>query len=232
MSGHGDRTEQDAHQRTFRHIQLGRAEMALPGSDALGRPVRAGCTPSNSVRNARIRLAYHQMRVIRTYTGVMDPDVAHRLEQSLDRFMLRRSQDELCNPVLAVAPPGVDRQTYPLLRTLVRLGPLPASRLAEEVGIDRSGVSRYADRLQADELLERRPDPRDGRSVLLCLTPAGAELVGHLREVLARHLDSIISSWPPGQAEALIAGLELLLVPSPVSGARVNAPADGHHLIS
>jgi len=146
--------------------------------------------------------------------------------------MLRRSQDELCNPVLAVAPPGVDRQTYPLLRTLVRLGPLPASRLAEEVGIDRSGVSRYADRLQADELLERRPDPRDGRSVLLCLTPAGAELVGHLREVLARHLDSIISSWPPGQAEALIAGLELLLVPSPVSGARVNAPADGHHLIS
>jgi len=49
--------------------------------------------------------------------------------------------------------------------------------------------------------------------------------------VLAGHLDSIIS-WLSGQAEALIAGLELLLVLSPASGARVNAPADGHHLIS
>ena len=125
--------------------------------------------------------------------------------------MLRRNRDSLCNPVIAVAPTVVDRQTYPLLTTLARLGPLPAARLAEEVGIDRSGASRYADRLQVAGLLERSPDPQDRRSVLLCLTSAGTELVGHLREVLAGHLGQVISGWPAGQAEALIEGIELLI---------------------
>jgi len=142
---------------------------------------------------------------------MMDPDLARRLEQSLDRFMLRRNRDNLCNPVIAVAPACVDRQTYPLLTTLARLGPLPATRLAEEIGIDRSGASRYADRLQAAGLVGRSPDPQDHRAVLLCLTPEGTELVGHLREELAAHLENVISNWPPGQAEALIEGIDLLI---------------------
>jgi len=141
----------------------------------------------------------------------MDPDLAHQLEQSLDRFMLRRNRDNLCNPVIAVAPACVDRQTYPLLTTLARLGPLPAARLAEEIGIDRSGASRYADRLQAAGLLGRRPDPQDRRAVLLYLTPAGTELAGHLREVLAGHLKNVISNWPPSQAQSLIEGINLLI---------------------
>lgn len=184
--------------------------------------------PYNSVRIARVE-RYHIVRAVRTYAGVMDPDLAHRLEQCLDRFMLRRNRDTLCNPVIAVAPPGVDRQTYPLLTTLARLGPLPAARLGEEIGIDRSGASRYADRLQAAGLLERSPDPADRRSVLLCLTPVGAELVEHLREVLAGHLQDVISTWPPGQAEALIMGIELLIA---APEAALNPPADAHRLVS
>ena len=156
------------------------------------------------------------MRAFCTYALGVD-DVAGRLEQRLDEFMLRRNRDTLCNPVIAVAPAGVDRQTYPLLTTLARLGPLPAARLAEEIGIDRSGASRYADRLQAAGLLDRSPDPQDRRSVLLCLTPAGSRLVQYLRKVLAGHLEQVISSWPPGQAEALIAGIALLInAPDPV----------------
>jgi DNA-binding MarR family transcriptional regulator len=148
----------------------------------------------------------------------VNDDVARELEQALDRFMLRRNRDALCNPVIAVAPAGVDRQTYPLLTTLARLGPLSAARLAEEVGIDRSGASRYADRLQAAGLLDRGPDPRDRRSVLLQLTPSGTAAARHLREVLARHLQQLIRSWPTGQAQALIEGIDLLI------GAPVEVP--------
>lgn len=169
------------------------------------------------------------MRAFCTYTGEMDFDLAKRLEQSLDRFMLRRNRDTLCNPVIAVAPAGVDRQTYPLLTTVARLGPLPAARLAEEIGIDRSGASRYADRLQAAGLLERSPDPQDRRSVLLCLTPAGAELVEQLREVLSGHLAKVINTWPPGQAQALIMGIELLIA---APEAALNPPADVHWCVT
>lgn len=149
-------------------------------------------------------------RAFRTYAGVVE-ELAHRLEQSLDRFMLRRNRDVLCDPVIAVAPAGVDRQTYPLLTTLARLGPLSTVRLAEEVGIDRSGASRYADRLEAAELVARSPDPSDRRATLVCLTPAGTTLVGQLREVLVEQLKQLIVRWPPGQAEALIQGVELLI---------------------
>jgi len=37
--------------------------------------------------------------------------------------------------------------------------PLGRLAIAEEIGIDRSGASRYADRLQAPALVGRSPDP-------------------------------------------------------------------------
>jgi len=63
-----------------------------------------------------------------------------------------------------------------VLSTLARTGPLTVARLAEHVGIDRSGTSRYADRLQQAGLLERQPGPADRRMSLISLTPEGARL--------------------------------------------------------
>jgi DNA-binding MarR family transcriptional regulator len=141
----------------------------------------------------------------------MSVSVAQQLEESLDQFLLRRNRDTLCNPVIAVAPTGVDRQTYPLLTSLARLGTLSAARLAEEIGIDRSNASRYADRLERAGLLERGADPQDRRATLLALTPRGSRVARELHRVLTNHLQELISSWPPGQAEALIKGIRLLI---------------------
>ncbi|MFE7115204.1 MarR family winged helix-turn-helix transcriptional regulator [Streptomyces sp. NPDC057654] len=137
-------------------------------------------------------------------------DLARDLEQALGQLLLRRNRSALYNAALESAPPGVDRQTYPMLSGLDRLGPQSAARLADEVGIDRSGASRYADRLEAAGLLERSPDPRDRRATLLALTPEGRAAVAGLRDGLARHLAGRIADWPDGQAQALIDGLRLL----------------------
>jgi DNA-binding MarR family transcriptional regulator len=88
------------------------------------------------------------------------------------------------------------------------------------VGIDRSGTSRYADRLQQAGLLERQPDPADRRMSLISLTPEGARLAGQLADVLAGHLCDLTDGWADGQVEALAGGLDRLLAataPSPVS---------------
>jgi DNA-binding MarR family transcriptional regulator len=45
--------------------------------------------------------------------------------------------------------------------------------LGERVVLSRSRVSRLVDDLEADGLIERRPDPSDGRATLACLTPTG-----------------------------------------------------------
>ncbi|WP_019056845.1 MarR family winged helix-turn-helix transcriptional regulator [Streptomyces prunicolor] len=137
--------------------------------------------------------------------------LARDLEQALGQLLLRRNRSALYDAILDSAPAGVDRQTYPVLSGLARLGPQSAARLADEVGIDRSGASRYADRLEAAGLLERSPDPRDRRATLLNLTPEGRAAVTVLRNALTRHLADRIADWPEEQAQALIDGIRLLI---------------------
>ena len=141
--------------------------------------------------------------------------LARDLEQALGQLLLRRNRTALYDAVLDSAPPGVDRHTYRVLSGLARLGPQSATRLADEIGIDRSGASRYADRLEAAGLLERGPDPHDGRATLLALTPEGRNAITMLRDVLTRHLAERIVDWPDGQAQALIDGIRLLIDPPP-----------------
>ena len=97
----------------------------------------------------------------------MEDDVAPALTSLLNRLMLPANRGALCAPVIAVAPDGVDTQTYPVLNTLATVGPVTVARLAEQVGIDRSGTSRYADRLQEAGLIKRTTDPLDRRATLL-----------------------------------------------------------------
>ncbi|MFF4601375.1 MarR family winged helix-turn-helix transcriptional regulator [Streptomyces sp. NPDC001339] len=137
--------------------------------------------------------------------------LARDLEQALGQLLLRRNRSALYDAVLDSAPAGVDRQTYPVLSGLARLGPQSAARLADEVGIDRSGTSRYADRLEGAGLLERSPDPCDGRATLLALTPKGHATVAGLRNALTQHLADRIADWPDWQAQALIDGIRLLI---------------------
>ncbi|AEK37309.1 MarR DNA-binding transcription regulator [Corynebacterium variabile DSM 44702] len=139
-----------------------------------------------------------------------DMDLARDLEQALGQFLLRRNRAALYDAALDDAPDGVDRRTYSVLSGLARLGPQTSAQLAEEVGIDRSGASRYADRLEKVGLLERSPDPRDRRATLLSLTPAGKETAAQVHENLARHLDSLIADLPEDRAQALIDGLRML----------------------
>jgi DNA-binding MarR family transcriptional regulator len=102
---------------------------------------------------------------------------------------------------------GLDENSYPVLSGLARTGPRNAADLAAVIGLDRSGVSRHASRLEAAGLIRREPDPADRRSVLLVLTDAGADAVEKTRRRLADRIASALAAWPPGEAEAFARGL-------------------------
>lgn len=62
------------------------------------------------------------------------------------------------------------------LTELDMIGPLTPSRLADDLLLTSGGMTVRLNRLQAAGLVERQPNPRDGRGVLVHLTPAGQAL--------------------------------------------------------
>lgn len=62
------------------------------------------------------------------------------------------------------------------------------SRLADEIGLSVSRVSRIVDALERRELVERSPYPGDTRATNACLTDAGLAL---LAEAQCRHLADV-----------------------------------------
>jgi DNA-binding MarR family transcriptional regulator len=67
--------------------------------------------------------------------------------------------------------------------------------LSERVVLSRSRVSRLVDDLECDGLVERRPDPDDGRATLACLTPAGKGALRRAAPVYLRGIERYVTSY-------------------------------------
>ncbi|MGQ0824762.1 MAG: MarR family winged helix-turn-helix transcriptional regulator [Actinomycetota bacterium] len=85
---------------------------------------------------------------------------------------------EVLRPVVArlEAETGLDAGVYSALAYLDRVGGrAPLARLQEllRVRYSQPGVSRLVQRMEANALVDRRPDPRDARAAVVVLTPAG-----------------------------------------------------------
>lgn len=88
-----------------------------------------------------------------------------RLSHALERVSSRMKQHL-----------GVTAQQRLILRCVGKYPGLPAGQLAELLHLDPGTVSASLRRLVQRRLLERRPDPRDGRRVTLGLTARGKQL--------------------------------------------------------
>jgi DNA-binding MarR family transcriptional regulator len=81
-------------------------------------------------------------------------------------------------------PAGWSWSAFRLLFTLWVSGPTESGRAAELAGMSRAAVSSLTKTLIARGLLERAPDTRDGRSVVLSLSGEGTRT---LEEVFRAH---------------------------------------------
>jgi DNA-binding MarR family transcriptional regulator len=73
----------------------------------------------------------------------------------------------------ALAPVGLRITQFSVLRTLARLGPLPVSRLAAEIALDRSTMGRNLDPLERRGFVRFAVGERDQRERVAHLTPEG-----------------------------------------------------------
>src|SRR5215469_2692909 len=76
--------------------------------------------------------------------------------------------------------PQVERLSFTklsVLHTLARFGPMRLTELTATEQMTQPAISQMVRRLEDDGLLERQADPRDGRAVLIQLTPRGAQVI-------------------------------------------------------
>jgi DNA-binding MarR family transcriptional regulator len=129
---------------------------------------------------------------------VFSPGAA--VAEALGHLLRRTTRARLYGGLTDGLDGALDSSTYPVISGLARFGSLSAAQLSEEIGIDRSVVSRHASRLEAAGLVERTPDPLDGRAVLLMLTDAGTRAVAAMRQRLAATFDEYFATWPDEEA--------------------------------
>jgi DNA-binding MarR family transcriptional regulator len=88
---------------------------------------------------------------------------------------------------------------------------LKISELACALGLDRSSVSGLVDRTEKRGLIQREPDPLDGRSVRISLSPEGAKSAGQGATEIARALSPMTTALNRTEARRLTELLERML---------------------
>ena len=104
----------------------------------------------------------------------------------------------------ALVPTGLSLAKLGALRHLAEANePLPLGQLAERIACVKSNVTQLVDRLEADQLVRRVPDPSDRRSVRAEITEEGRVRYEAGIQALETAEDEVISELPPEEREQL-----------------------------
>ncbi|MCF6469685.1 MarR family transcriptional regulator [Nonomuraea sp. MG754425] len=96
------------------------------------------------------------------------------------------------------------------LANLERLGPRRLTELAAMEGVTQPAMTQLVSRLEREELAERRPDPSDGRAVVVAVTQHGRAELARRRAVQAKRLAELLAEVPAADRAAIAAALPAL----------------------
>jgi DNA-binding MarR family transcriptional regulator len=124
-------------------------------------------------------------------------DSASRLRMAIVRTS-RRLRQEAAGAVGELTPTSAAA-----LATVERHGPLTPSELAEIERVKRPTATRTLRVLGEADLVERTPDPEDGRSALVSITAAGRDRLRRLRGRKNAYLARRMRDLPAADLETL-----------------------------
>jgi DNA-binding MarR family transcriptional regulator len=101
-----------------------------------------------------------------------------------------------------VGLPGGPRG-YQVLAAVARGEPSTQLALARKLGVDRTVMTYLLDEIQAEGLVERRPDPADRRARRVELTEAGRERLCELERRLREAEDHMLAPLGPDERDTL-----------------------------
>ena len=124
----------------------------------------------------------------------------HQLTQRLDRHLLQDS--------------GLTEADYEILAVLSEhaTGRMPAQEMCALLQWEKSRLSHQVRRMQEQGLIARETNPADGRSVVICLLPAGCRAI---EDAAPQHVHNVrrhfIDQFTPAELDTLAALSERVL---------------------
>jgi DNA-binding MarR family transcriptional regulator len=133
-------------------------------------------------------------------------DELGRLEQEVG-VLIRRVKRVIGERARAVHP-DLQPASYLMLMYLASEGPQRSSVLSDRFNVDKGAISRQVQHLCDLGLLEREPDPADGRAVLISASADAVrrmEAVAHDRR---RWLEERLEEWSEDDLRGFVGALE------------------------
>jgi len=100
--------------------------------------------------------------------------------------------------------------TLSVLHTLTHGGPCRLTALTAGEQVTQSAITQIVIKLERDGLVERRPDPSDGRGVLVHITEAGTAVVDGRRAERKARLAELTGRLTPAERAAIAAAMPAL----------------------
>ncbi|WP_158507098.1 MarR family winged helix-turn-helix transcriptional regulator [Subtercola sp. Z020] len=112
---------------------------------------------------------------------------------------LFRSARQAIRLYSAEVHPDLQPTGFSILRHIAQNGPSQASSIVAVTGLDKSAVSRQLSTLRMLGLVTTRPDPNDGRSSYLVMTPLAEERLAAVRAMVTRDYAERFETWSPAE---------------------------------
>jgi DNA-binding MarR family transcriptional regulator len=129
------------------------------------------------------------------------------LDDSLNAILHWANRHEVQAQVMRRANCTLPLSNVWLLGRIQHSGPCHPSDLASFHGVDNSTITPKLQRLEADGLAIRRPDPDDRRAVLVEATSAGCRLLRRLRRARAGIVEEGLAALPPERRQLILEAL-------------------------
>lgn len=108
---------------------------------------------------------------------------------------------------------GLTMWEYVVLSHLAREPVGTQLALAQGIGYDKTRLIALLDRLEAEGLITRTPDPADRRGRNVALTPAGQRKRAAAQRDIRRMEDDVLAGLTAAQRQTLLAALRRLTTP-------------------
>jgi MarR family transcriptional regulator, lower aerobic nicotinate degradation pathway regulator len=146
-------------------------------------------------------------------------DAAALRLDSLPTWLLSRSSGRAHRLLAdAFAAAGARGYHYRVLAALEDLGPASQATVGRRAEMDRSDVVATLNELEADELVERAPDPDDGRRKVVTITTGGERRLKLLDAVVADVQAKLLAPLSSDERAQLISLLGRIAAPEPEVG--------------